>query len=250
MTRQFQIQAFQALHAEMGSRRSSQSLQEQRWKQVIAGHTFFKDQMWQVTDMRAQAILDFGGFKENLGVSNSEVSLTSVITMYPENQFANLMPMVRTLFESATKYKAHGAMQGFFLHYLQDASGTLIPFQRRSVCLDFDENYHAMTYLTIYQRVVCDHFPQEIQGWLRGRGRERILHDWNQDQTVNGVSLTRREREILGWMVRGATSHEVAQQLAISPHTVDTVRRRVLTKCGAKGTADLVARFAGVKLCE
>lgn len=57
------------------------------------------------------------------------------------------------------------------------------------------------------------------------------------------TAITRREKEILGLLVNGLTSTEIAQELFISPRTVDTHRTNLLNKLKLKNTAALV-RYA------
>lgn len=65
-----------------------------------------------------------------------------------------------------------------------------------------------------------------------------------QDGThANGISITKREKEILTLIVEGLTSKEIAGQLYISPRTVDTHRTNLMKKLDLNNTADLV-RFA------
>ena len=45
-----------------------------------------------------------------------------------------------------------------------------------------------------------------------------------------GEALTRREVEILTWIARGKSNADIAQIVGISPHTVDTYCRRVMSK--------------------
>jgi len=63
------------------------------------------------------------------------------------------------------------------------------------------------------------------------------------DNSGAAVSLTKREQEILGLVVKGMTSLEIADKLSISPRTVETHRFNLITKFGVKNTAGLV-RFA------
>jgi two-component system, LuxR family, response regulator FixJ len=53
-------------------------------------------------------------------------------------------------------------------------------------------------------------------------------------------ALTLREAEVLAEIVGAASNKEVAQYLGISPRTVDIHRAHIMTKLGAKNTADLV----------
>jgi two-component system response regulator NreC len=55
--------------------------------------------------------------------------------------------------------------------------------------------------------------------------------------------LTEREREVTGLVALGFTNAEIAEQLHISPKTVETHRAHVLSKLGLRTRADLV-RFA------
>lgn len=55
--------------------------------------------------------------------------------------------------------------------------------------------------------------------------------------------LSRREREVLQLLVEGKTGTEIAREVFLSPKTVDTYRRRIMTKLGVKGMPALI-RFA------
>ena len=52
--------------------------------------------------------------------------------------------------------------------------------------------------------------------------------------------ITRREKEVLELIAEGLTNNETAERLFISPSTVDTHRKNLLAKFGARNTASLV----------
>jgi PAS domain S-box-containing protein len=52
--------------------------------------------------------------------------------------------------------------------------------------------------------------------------------------------LSPREREVLGLVARGHTSHAIGEQLGLSPKSVDTYRARFMMKLGLKRRADIV----------
>ncbi|MBO0950436.1 response regulator [Fibrella forsythiae] len=55
--------------------------------------------------------------------------------------------------------------------------------------------------------------------------------------------LTRREREIVGYIAEGLTNDLIAKKLCIARTTVDTHRKNILSKTGCKNTAALI-KFA------
>ena len=53
-------------------------------------------------------------------------------------------------------------------------------------------------------------------------------------------SLSRREREVLSLIVEEYTTREIAEELSLSPDTIETHRRRLLDKLQVRNTAGLV----------
>ncbi|MEX0967064.1 MAG: response regulator transcription factor [Bacteroidia bacterium] len=54
------------------------------------------------------------------------------------------------------------------------------------------------------------------------------------------IELTGREQEVLKLILGELTTSEIAAQLGLSPHTVDTYRKNLLVKVNVKNTAGLV----------
>lgn len=65
---------------------------------------------------------------------------------------------------------------------------------------------------------------------------EQILKKKNEEEMI----LTRREKEVLNLIADGLTNQEIAEQLFISPLTVDSHRKNLITKLGARNTASLI----------
>ncbi|MBL7809113.1 MAG: PAS domain-containing protein [Saprospiraceae bacterium] len=53
------------------------------------------------------------------------------------------------------------------------------------------------------------------------------------------IQLTARERDVVKLLSEGLASKQIAGSLSISVHTVDTIRRKLLRKTGAKNTLEL-----------
>lgn len=52
--------------------------------------------------------------------------------------------------------------------------------------------------------------------------------------------LTRRERQVLQLIAKGASNKEAGRELGISPRTIEAHRARVMEKLGARNAADLI----------
>lgn len=68
------------------------------------------------------------------------------------------------------------------------------------------------------------------------------------DNQNNTPVITRREKEVLELIANGMTNNEIALQLFISSTTVDTHRKNLLAKLGAKNTASLIRIAAQLQL--
>lgn len=68
------------------------------------------------------------------------------------------------------------------------------------------------------------------------------------DTQTNIPVITRREKEVLELIADGMTNNEIAQKLFISPTTVDTHRKNLLTKFEAKNTASLIRISSQMKI--
>ncbi|RXK81704.1 LuxR C-terminal-related transcriptional regulator [Filimonas effusa] len=60
--------------------------------------------------------------------------------------------------------------------------------------------------------------------------------------TASKERFTRREKQIIRFVLSGKNSHEIAQTLHISKHTVDTHRKKILSKSGCASWVEMSAR--------
>ena len=60
------------------------------------------------------------------------------------------------------------------------------------------------------------------------------------DRKAPGHPLSAREREVMGLMVQGLHNRRIAEQLGISPRTVEVHKSRVMEKLGVANLVDLV----------
>lgn len=87
-----------------------------------------------------------------------------------------------------------------------------------------------------------------IQTLSRGRKYfSPLLHEHNSDSDADAdimeVELSDREKQVAELVTKGYNSGEIAEVLHLSPYTIDTHRRRILTKIRGSNSADII-RFA------
>lgn len=95
-----------------------------------------------------------------------------------------------------------------------------------------------------------NHEPLEIQKEKLNALLDLIIRKEKQTVDVCLISVrypekeplpfTKRELEILQYVVKGLSSKQIANLLFISSHTVDTHRRKILTKANVSNTAELI----------
>lgn len=72
---------------------------------------------------------------------------------------------------------------------------------------------------------------------------ESMMHSYrfpSQGSANEEIRITKREKEVLQLIVEEKTAQEIADQLCISQHTVDSHRKNLLSKLGVRNTAGLV----------
>ncbi|WP_224484872.1 helix-turn-helix transcriptional regulator [Robertkochia aurantiaca] len=63
----------------------------------------------------------------------------------------------------------------------------------------------------------------------------------NKEADPAPYNMSKREKEILGYLIKGYTTEQISERLFLSTHTVKTHRRNMLQKSGFKNTPELIA---------
>lgn len=70
--------------------------------------------------------------------------------------------------------------------------------------------------------------------------RETLAREWVKAQGV-GKILSRREQQVLGWVLDAKSNREIADLMGLSVRTVEFHRLNLMTKLDAKNVADLMS---------
>lgn len=124
---------------------------------------------------------------------------------------------------------------------LRKSDGDYVQILQLTRILELDSEGNIQTLLVLLQEFnhVSD-FPRRYVRFL-GVPQQETLYEY---QLESGEMLklglpTNREKEIVGFLVIGEDSQQIADRLFISKHTIDTHRRRILQKFHLKNTHEL-----------
>lgn len=70
------------------------------------------------------------------------------------------------------------------------------------------------------------------------------------NEKIEGIILTKKEKEVFSFLIKGFTSQDIAYALKISKHTVDTHRRNILKKNNCTNIIELFSCFLGNKIAS
>lgn len=76
---------------------------------------------------------------------------------------------------------------------------------------------------------------------------DKKVHLQHSGKNTSKSILSSREKEILVLIGKGKTSYQIANELFISKHTVDTHRKNMIRKLGLNGTGELIRYANDVK---
>jgi len=87
--------------------------------------------------------------------------------------------------------------------------------------------------------------------WCRFRARsltpkaplELVVMSFAPIAENQALSLSKRQRQVLGLMRRGMTSKEIARHLGLSPRTIEDVRARLLKRFAVKNATELLGKM-------
>jgi len=84
-----------------------------------------------------------------------------------------------------------------------------------------------------------DHLSNDFY-YGKGVKRKSENEELFKDGFLISVTITKREIEIIKLLAKDFSSHEIAKELNLSSHTVDTHRRNLIKKLNVKGVAGVI----------
>ena len=70
------------------------------------------------------------------------------------------------------------------------------------------------------------------------------MHQKNKSEVSNfEVSISNREKEVLELLCEGKTTKEIANSLMLSPHTINSHKKNMMEKVGAKNSVEMTFKI-------
>ena len=125
---------------------------------------------------------------------------------------------------------------------IQKADGTFIRVLQRNLILNLDQNNNISHLLLVFTDI--SHLKKDNSKILyiinKSDSSLTYIYSLADRRMIKDTFLSKREIEILKLLGKGYSSKEVAEELFISIHTVETHRRNMLEKTNIKDTSCLV----------
>ena len=174
----------------------------------------------------------------------------SISNIHPDYLSAGLM-MQQTAFEYIVESKE--TEQGNIIVNLdglyKKSNGDYFHFLQQIVAIDADVNHPPTIFLSYIQDITY-YKKEKTANMVITRSGEAALWNFNFDRQILEPiqSLSSQEKKVLAYLGKGKHSKEIAIQLGISSHTVDTHRRNLLKKTNCVDTTGLItyAKLVGL----
>jgi len=181
-----------------------------------------------------------------LGYRPEEMTVEMILSIiHPEDKpyFLNFENKVMEFFaklspEQVFKYKPR------YDYRVRKKNGQYIRILQQVLTIQSDENGSVIATLGVHTDIT--HLKNEgvpVLSFIGMDGEpsyENVTVEKVFDLSVSSDRFSNREKEILLFLIEGRTSKEIGELLFISAETVNTHRRNMLYKAGAKNTIELI----------
>jgi DNA-binding CsgD family transcriptional regulator len=198
------------------------------------------DQVVYVLDYNKIEMVHQKGFKKILGYSGEEVDFDLVLNRYLHPLQKRLLHLIINACVHCTVKTAHSTANTLsVVHKAQKKNGQYITVLRRTRLWECDEKGSLVSTISVITDLTGILDADEVQWKWDGPDEttDKIKEFIHQGKKA---IFSKREIDVLREIKLRKTSQEIADYLNISKHTVDTHRRNMLKKVGAKNTLELI----------
>jgi DNA-binding CsgD family transcriptional regulator len=128
--------------------------------------------------------------------------------------------------------------------HIRHKEGHWIHMMQQTIKLETDDEGHFLYEFFKYTDITHWQKPSQVYALLTTpEPQYNLIYFPKDDWKIQGPIFSQAEQRIVELLAEGNQSKDIAEELHISPHTVDTHRRNMLRKTKSNNTQDLI-RFA------
>lgn len=151
--------------------------------------------------------------------------------------------VVRKIIEAGRESQLY--LKSSYCFRMKTAKGDYELFHHQAILTMEDEDRNLIQSVNIHTNIhhITKENPHTVL--ITGIGPRDDFHQIkieDPSKPVSGISLTRRENEILALMAKGYSGPEISKMLIISEHTVRTHRKNILAKTNSRNSKELLRK--------
>ena len=181
------------------------------------------------------------GIENLLGYSTQEFDYELFTSYYHPDDFPDYWNKVENVNKIVQQLKPMPYSFEYSINVrVRKKDGSFIKLLRQSTVHQSDENGHMLRCFSVLTDITSIKKSDYIECSASGNGE--VVSELNKffKYKYHNNFFSPREREVLKYLQLGQESIDIGKQMKISRHTVDTFRRRMLSKSGCKNTLELV----------
>lgn len=196
-------------------------------------------QCFYLLDFKTQKVTFQKGVYDFLGYSPEEFTFELVSTFFHPDDKDMLFRLMRATLMFASENNVSEDVAFLLTYRIKKKDGTYVKVLRQSTTFDLDDKGKIISNLSMLSDISFFNTADRVEWKFEAPGLNKEKFKKYVTKEYKGF-FTDRETEIIGLLQEGLSSQQIAIKLFLSKHTIDTHRRKMLSKSNGKNTIDLI----------
>jgi len=193
-----------------------------------------------VINYRTGKITYHQNIEKVLGRQNEDIDMTFLFNIIHPDDVKQVVELAKVVFEFSLQCKLLKPFDDlFYIDYrVKKSDGTYIRVNRQSTPIEFDDDGNIVSAISICTDISNLKKSTTIDYGITGVNSVQF-EKTHKTLNIDSV-LSKREKEVLSYIIKGKTSVDIGKELNISEDSVKTYRKRILEKTECKNSAELI----------
>lgn len=191
------------------------------------------------TNFRDKKLFNSKGIKEVLGYDENEFNYDLIFHYFHPDDLPIVHQILIALFKTAFTKGFDPDCPFNITHRVKKKDGTYIKVLRQSTVYEMSNDGRLVSNFSLVSDIsYLDNSPKV--SWYIKEDNDQRKSLANQIRKQLKSIFTPREHDVINGLLKGQNSKQIAEEIGISHHTVDTIRRNMLSKTGCRNTVALI----------